>query len=77
MIESKGYGTRSNGSRKLVANMASHRTGYAPGRPVEIDYVIQRHRPKPFDGGSETEVVAAIRVAAEPGVAPDGVSSRR
>jgi hypothetical protein len=58
------------------SNTAELDRAYAPGRLVEVDYVIQRHRPKSFDGGAKTKVVVAIRVAAEPGVA-DGASRRR
>ena len=49
---------------------------YAPGRTVEIDYVVQRHRPKSFDGGSETQVVVAVRIAVEPRVAGDRPCAR-
>jgi hypothetical protein len=59
------------------SNTADLGRAYAPGRLVEVDYVIQKHRPKSFDGGAETEVVVAIRVAAEPAVAADGASPRR
>jgi len=47
---------------------------YEVGRPVELDYVLQRHRPAAWDGGSETKVVLEIRIgdAAQPGVAADG-----
>jgi hypothetical protein len=53
------------------ANTAELERVYAPGRAVEIDYVLQRPRATSFDAGSETKVVIAIRVAAEPAVAPD------
>jgi hypothetical protein len=53
------------------ANTAELERVYAPGRAVEIDYVLQRPRATSFDAGSETKVVIAIRVGAEPGVAPD------
>src|SRR5579859_1585579 len=35
---------------------------YIPGQPIEIDYVLQRHRPKSFDKGSATKLVVEIRV---------------
>lgn len=44
---------------------------YAPGQPVGIDYVLQRRRVKAFDGGAETKVVIAIRVAGETSSAAD------
>lgn len=59
------------------SNTSALGLSYAPGRSVEIDYVIQHHRTRSFDGGAETKVVVEIRVAAEPGVEPDGASRRR
>jgi|SRR5579859_7057542 len=35
---------------------------YLVGRRVEVAYVIQRHRPKSWDRGSETKCVIEIRV---------------
>ncbi len=35
---------------------------YVPGQTIEIDFVVQRHRAKSFDEGSETKVVVEIRV---------------
>lgn len=35
---------------------------YIPGQRIEIDFVLQRHRPKSFDMGGETKVVIEIRV---------------
>jgi hypothetical protein len=35
---------------------------YRVGRRVEVDYVIQRHRPKSWDRGAETKCVIEIRV---------------
>jgi hypothetical protein len=35
---------------------------YVPGQRIEIDYVVQRHRPKSFDHGSEVREVIEIRV---------------
>jgi hypothetical protein len=35
---------------------------YIPGQRIEIDYVLQRHRPKSFDKGGGTKVVIEIRV---------------
>ncbi len=39
---------------------------YAVGRAIEIDYVVQRHRPAAWDGGAETRVVVEIRVGDHP-----------
>jgi hypothetical protein len=36
---------------------------YVEGRDVELDYVLQHHRKKSWDGGDETKFVLAIRVA--------------
>ena len=36
---------------------------YVEGRAVELDYVVQHHRKKSWDGGAETKFVLAIRVA--------------
>jgi hypothetical protein len=36
---------------------------YRVGRQVEVDYVLQRHRPKSWDRGGETKCVIEIRVA--------------
>jgi hypothetical protein len=44
------------------ANSLEQEALYAPGRPVEIDYVIQRLRPKSVSGGAETKVVVEIRI---------------
>jgi hypothetical protein len=35
---------------------------YRVGRRVEVDYVLQRHRPKSWDRGAETKCVIEIRV---------------
>ena len=35
---------------------------YTVGRPIELDYVVQRHRPKSFDGGTEHKIPISIRV---------------
>jgi hypothetical protein len=34
---------------------------YTVGRPIELDYVLQRHRPKSFDGGSEHKIPIEVR----------------
>lgn len=39
---------------------------YMPGQRIEIDYVIQRHRPKSFDHGAETKQVIEVRVEVDP-----------
>lgn len=35
---------------------------YIPGQRLEIDYVLQRHRPKSVDGGAEIKQVIEVRV---------------
>jgi hypothetical protein len=35
---------------------------YIPGQRIEIDYVLQLHRPKSYDKGGETKLVVEIRV---------------
>jgi hypothetical protein len=35
---------------------------YEVGQPIEIDYVIERHREKSFDFGAETKCVIEIRI---------------
>src|SRR5690348_6718625 len=35
---------------------------YIPGQRIEIDYVLQRHRPKSCDKGGEAKVVIEMRV---------------
>jgi hypothetical protein len=37
---------------------------YVVGRAVEVDYVIQRHKPQSWDKGAETKCVVQIRVEA-------------
>ena len=44
------------------ANTKEQDALYIPGQRIEIDYVVQRHRPKSFDKGAETKVVIEIRV---------------
>jgi hypothetical protein len=44
------------------ANSAELAGSYTVGRRVELDYVLQRHRPAAWDGGAETKVVVEIRV---------------
>jgi hypothetical protein len=46
------------------ANSAELAAAYVVDRQVELDYVIQRHRPAAWDGGAETKVVVEIRVEA-------------
>ena len=38
---------------------------YAVGRRVELDFVIQNHRPGSSDGGAGTRVVLEVRIGAE------------
>jgi hypothetical protein len=47
------------------ANSVTLARGYAPGRRVEIDYVVQRHREKSFDRGAEAKVVVEIRISGD------------
>jgi len=60
------------------ANSKEQSSMYETDRCVEIDYVVQRHRPASWDGGAETKVVLEIRVgdAVQPGVAADGAAPR-
>lgn len=44
------------------ANTAELALTYATGRPVEIDYVIQRHRPKSKFAGAEIKLILEIRL---------------
>jgi FtsP/CotA-like multicopper oxidase with cupredoxin domain len=44
------------------ANSREQAARYEAGRQVEIDYIIQRHRPASWDGGGETEIILEIRV---------------
>ena len=45
------------------ANTKEQSATYEVGRRVEIDYVLQRHRPASSDRGAETKVVLEIRIA--------------
>ena len=38
---------------------------YTVGRSIELDYVVQRHRSKSFDGGSEDKIPIEIRLDEE------------
>jgi hypothetical protein len=55
------------------ANYAELAGAYAVDRMIELDYVVQRHRPAAWDGGMETRVVVEIRVGdpAESGAVAD------
>ncbi len=53
-------GEKSSWTRE--ANSKAHASMYEVGRRVELDYVLQRHRPAAWDGGSETRVVLEIRI---------------
>jgi hypothetical protein len=44
------------------ANTIEQSKMYEAGRRVEVDYVLQRHRPASWDRGSETKVVLEIRL---------------
>jgi hypothetical protein len=35
---------------------------YTVGRPIELDYVVQQHRPHSFDSGAEDKIPIEIRV---------------
>jgi hypothetical protein len=58
------------------ANTKEQASMYEVGRHVELDYVLQHHRPAAWDGGSETKVILEIRIggAAQPAVAADRAS---
>jgi hypothetical protein len=45
------------------ANTKAQAELYEVGRPIEIDYVIQRHQPKAWDRGAETKCVIEIRIS--------------
>jgi hypothetical protein len=53
-------GEETNWSR--YANEPEFAGLYTVGRPIEIDYVVQRHRGKPVEGLIETEIPTEIRV---------------
>jgi len=61
--------TESDGSKSdwtREANTKELSALYVVGRAVEIDYVLQRHRPKSYDGGAEHKILIAVRVDASP-----------
>jgi hypothetical protein len=37
---------------------------YAAGRAIELDYVVQRHRKKSWDGGAEHKIPLEVRIDA-------------
>jgi hypothetical protein len=49
-------------SWQRFANSKDQDSLYEVGRRVELDYVVQRHRPKSWDGGAETKCVLEVRV---------------
>jgi hypothetical protein len=53
-------GEESSWSR--YANDPAFASLYTVGRRIELDYVVQRHRPKAFDGGTEDKIPIEIRV---------------
>jgi hypothetical protein len=53
-------GEQSSWSR--YANDPTFASLYTVGRPIELDYVVQRRRPKSFDGGAEDKIPIEIRV---------------
>ncbi len=53
-------GEKSSWTRE--ANSKAYASMYEVGRRVELDYVLQRHRPAAWNGGSETKVVLEIRI---------------
>ena len=53
-------GEETNWSR--YANDPVFASLYTVGRPIELDYVLQRYRPKSFDGGSEHMIPIEVRV---------------
>ncbi|HKC96332.1 MAG TPA: hypothetical protein VKB81_20155 [Nitrospira sp.] len=46
---------------------------YIPGQRIEIDYVLQRHRPKSTDKGAEHKIVIEIRVEPNPQMETPGI----
>lgn len=53
-------GNKSQWTREV--NDAKDDSLYIEGKDIEIDYVIQRHNEKSWDGGSETKCVIQIRI---------------
>jgi len=53
-------GTKSEWTRE--ASTREQDALYVVGRAVEVDYVIQRHKPQSWDQGAETKCVLQIRV---------------
>jgi hypothetical protein len=54
-------GEESRWTRKR--NAAARDSIYSIGSRIEIDYVLQRHRPESFDKGAEVKQVLEIRIA--------------
>jgi len=67
-------GELSNWTREV--NSREQDALYIPGRRIEIDYVVQRHRPKSFSKGGETKVVVEIRVEASADNEAQGIYER-
>ena len=44
------------------ANSADLAEFYAEGRRIELDYVVQRFKPKSWSGDTETKVVIEVRL---------------
>jgi hypothetical protein len=54
-------GSKSQWTR--YATSADHAALYKAGRAVEVDYVVQRFRPKSWSPNAETKIVLEVRVA--------------
>jgi len=57
-------GTKSSWTRE--ANSKELSELYVVGRAVEIDFVLQRHKPKSYDGGAEHKILIAVRIDVSP-----------
>jgi hypothetical protein len=53
-------GEESSWSR--YANDPAFASLYTVGRPIELDYVVQQHRPHSFDSGAKHKIPIEIRV---------------
>jgi hypothetical protein len=49
-----------------MLNTAAHDRIYRIGSRIEIDYVMQRHRPQSSDKGAEIKQILEIRIAESP-----------
>jgi len=56
-----------------MVNVKEQDALYIPGQRIEIDYVLQRHRPKSTDKGAEHKLVIEIRVEPSPELEAPGI----